>query len=360
MRGGALIVLDGRYRLNLAAQELQVEPVATGLEKLFAHWGIDVSDKLVMDRQNDVFPIPGERDLGNGVVVREIQQLPYPFFVHVSREAMGDNIMTSRLAAAVMHYVSPVRVTAPAKADDKKAGKDDKKGPAEPPRKVEVLLSSSDESWLEKAPQVQPDFRLYPQAGFGRPEKLTQGDQGPQPLAVAITGSFESLFAGKPEPRKGAQKDAQKDATKGESKDDSERLIERSPPDARVVVVGSSSFVTDELLELSQRAGAEYVQNNLELVQNMVDWAVADTDLLSIRSRGTHTRLLEIAPDGRGKWESINYGIVILGLGIVVALGMLRRRTLVPFELEPRGGKGGPDSGGDDDDKSEKDEEGRP
>jgi ABC-2 type transport system permease protein len=360
MRGGALIVLDGRYRLNLAAQELQVEPVATGLEKLFTHWGIDVSDKLVMDSRNDVFPIPGERDLGNGVVVREIQQLPYPFFVHVPREAMGDNIMTSRLSAAVMHYASPVRVTTPvANADDKKAaGKDDKKAAGAPPRKVEVLMSSSDDSWLQKAPQVQPDFRLYPQAGFGRPEKLGSGEQGAQPLAVAVTGSFESLFAGKPVAKNDAKKDDQKDSKKGESKDD-ERLIERSPPDARVVVVGSSSFVTDELLELSQRAGAEYVQNNLELVQNMVDWAVADTDLLSIRSRGTHTRLLEVAPDGRGKWETINYAIVILGLGIVVVLSILRRRTLVPIELDPRGGKGDPDPDGEDD-SSEKDEEGRP
>ncbi|HKE18607.1 MAG TPA: Gldg family protein [Kofleriaceae bacterium] len=362
MRGGALIVLDGRYRLNLSSQDLQVEPIVTGLEKLFARWGIDVGDRLVMDSRNDVFPIPGERDLGNGVVVREIQQLPYPFFVHVPREAMGDNIMTSRLSAAVMHYASPVRVTAP---EDKAAGDkkgDKKKDEAAPARKVEVLMSSSDDSWLQKSPQVQPDFRLYPQTGFGRPQNLTKGDEGAQPLAVAITGSFDSLFAHQPAPKK--------DAKKGDSKDESERLIERSPPDARVIVVGSSSFVTDELLELSQRAGADYVQNNLELVQNMVDWAVADTDLLSIRSRGTHTRLLEVAPESRGKWESINYGIVILGLGIVVAMSMLRRRTLVPIQLdqrggggrdpEPDGGGGGGGGGATDDAKSEKDEEGRP
>jgi ABC-2 type transport system permease protein len=345
MRGGALIVLDGRYRLNLAAQSLEVQPISTGLEKLLANWGIEVANTLIMDQQNDHFPIPVERDLGNGMIARDIQQLPYPFFVHVPSSAMSENIMTSRLAAAVFHFASPVitRETAPKPAADEKG----KKAAELPPRKVEVLMTSSENSWLQKAPQVQPDFRLYPEVGFGRPEKLAEGETGPHALAVAITGSFDSMFGGKkptvPLDRKPAEK-------KDEEK--SERLIERSPPDARVVVVGSSSFVTDELLQLSDRAGADYVANNLELVQNMVDWAVADTDLLSIRSRGSHTRLLEVAPDSRGKWESINYAIVILGLGIVVTMSVLRRRTLMPIELDERGEKSA-------DDSSEKDEEKR-
>jgi ABC-2 type transport system permease protein len=209
---------------------------------------------------------------------------------------------------------------------------------------------------------VQPDFRLYPNTGFGKPEAVAKGEGGSQPLAVAVTGSFDSLFAGKPQP----QKEAKKDDQKGDDAGDSDRLIERSPPDARVVVVGSSSFVTDELLELSQRAGADHVANNLAMVQNMVDWAVADTDLLTIRSRGSQTRLLEVAPDSRGKWESINYAIVILALGIVVTMSALRRRTQVPLALEPRrqmggggeaGGKGGKGGKGA---VTEKDEEERP
>ena len=165
-------------------------------------------------------------------------------------------------------------------------------------------------------------------------------------LAVAIT-AVRHRFGGKKPTQPLDRKPAEK-----KDEDKSERLIERSPPDARVVVVGSSSFVTDELLQLSDRAGADYVANNLELVQNMVDWAVADTDLLSIRSRGSHTRLLEVDPDSRGKWESINYAIVILGLGIVVTMSVLRRRTLLPIELDERGEKSA-------DDSSEKDEEKR-
>jgi hypothetical protein len=73
----------------------------------------------------------------------------------------------------------------------------------------------------------------------------------------------------------------------------------------------------------------------------MVDWAVADTDLLTIRSRGNHTRLLDVDPDAAGRWEWLNYGIVVLGLGIVVGINALRRRTLVPIELDARTGAAG-------------------
>jgi ABC-2 type transport system permease protein len=335
MRGGAVIVLAGRYRLDLSAPSLQLSPVATGLEKLLAAWGVEVAERLVLDSRNDVFPIPVERDLGGGVVTRQFQLLPYPFFVHVPGEAMGDNVMTSQLQAAVLHFASPITArTLPVKAADPKAAdaKKDANEPAPAPHKVEVLLSSSENAWLQKSTQIQPNFQLY-KGGFGRPSKPEDAQKAPYPLAVAVTGSFESAFA------KDAVPEAKKDENKPADKKGSERLIRRSPPDARLVVVGSSSFVADELQEVSKQAGAKYVENNLQLVQNMVDWAVADTDLLSIRSRSSANRLLEVTADQSRKWEFINYGIVVLGLGLVVASSMLRRRAIVPIELDPKKGE---------------------
>lgn len=347
MRGGSLIILDGRYRLNLTGQSLEVDMIQTGLEKLLSKWGVEVAEKMVLDTRNDTFPIPVDRDLGNGIIARDIRQLAYPFFVRVPGEEMSeDSIITSSLASSVLHFASPITVKAkldppkPAEGKDAKDAKKEEEARPPGPRKVEVLLSSSGESWLQKAPRIQPDFDLFPQVGFGKPNELPEADRGAFPLAVAITGGFDSAVADekKPEPKK----DEKTDPAKPEAAQ--ERLIKRSPPDARLVVVGSSSFVTDELLGLSRDAQADYGQNNLEMVQNMVDWAVADTDLLSIRSRGSHTRMLEIAPDSRGKWEWINYGIMILGLGVVVAASALRRRTLVPIELDPRAKRGESDS----------------
>src|SRR6185503_752280 len=121
--------------------------------------------------------------------------------------------------------------------------KDDK---AEPPRKVEVLMKSSGAAWTEKDPKVQPDFALHPGAGFARPNKVDKADQGPHSLAVAITGSFPSAFADQADDKK--EEPAKPDEKKDDDKKE-ERLIKHSPPDARLVVVGSSSFVSDEMLE---------------------------------------------------------------------------------------------------------------
>ncbi|HUS68318.1 MAG TPA: Gldg family protein [Kofleriaceae bacterium] len=325
MRGGALIVLDGRYRLNLEARQLEVLPVKSGLEDLLETWGIKVEPKLVLDSRNDSFPMPVERDLG-GLVVRDVKQLAYPFFLHVPRDAMSDGVITGNLAAAVWHYASPVT----AKPDQPSPAVDKKDADAEPPppRKVEVLMKSSDDSWLQAAPEVQPDFRLHPRAGFGKPSKVPDGEKGPHGLAIAVTGSFPSGVAGG-DKKQDAPKEGEPPAPAPE-----ERLLKRSPPDTRVVVAGSSSFVTDELFELSRQAGADYVVNNFELVQNMVDWAVADTDLLAIRSRGVHTRLLEVTEDSRGKWEWTNYGIMVVALAAVIGLTLMRRNQ-TPMELDP-------------------------
>ena len=337
MRGGALILLEGRYRLDLSQRTVDVQPVTTGLEKVLEKWGVEVKKELVLDSHSDSFPMPVDRDIG-GLVVREMRQLPYPFFVKVQRDAMSDGVITGQLAATVFHFASPVVV----KEEDKvAAGKDgDKKEEAAAPRKVEVLMKSSGDAWTDKAPKVQPDFALHPGSGFGRPEKVDKAEAGPHALAVAITGSFPSAFAdqaGADDKKDDENKD--EPAKPAEEKKD-ERLIKHSPPDARLVVVGSSSFVSDELLELSSQAGSDYVVNNVELVQNMVDWAVADTDLLAIRSRGSHTRILEIEEGARGKWEWANYGIMALALAAVVALTILRQRAQEPIPLDPRPGGG--------------------
>ncbi|HMG24806.1 MAG TPA: Gldg family protein, partial [Kofleriaceae bacterium] len=73
MRGGALVVLAGHYRLNLmgGGGGLTVEKVTTGLESAFQKWGITVGDDMVMDTRSDTFPVPQERDVGNGMVIRE-------------------------------------------------------------------------------------------------------------------------------------------------------------------------------------------------------------------------------------------------------------------------------------------------
>lgn len=119
------------------------------------------------------------------------------------------------------------------------------------------------------------------------------------------------------------------------------RTLKRSPDSARLVVVASSSFVNDLVLNLSRQVGGDRFTNNLHFVENVVDWSVADVDLLSIRSRGTFARtLLPLDASERQIWEFANYGAAVLALGAIAVYALSRRRRMSPMPLDPSHGKG--------------------
>jgi ABC-2 type transport system permease protein len=306
MRGGALVALAGRYRLA-PARGISVEKVTTGLEDLFKKWGVTVTDELVMDPRADKVPVPRERDVGNGQIVTEMAPLPYPFFVRMTGDQLASgSVITSGLPGTVMHFASPVKVEA-------KVGDDT--------RKVETLLRSSGEAWLSASPSVQPDFTTHGEKGFGIPKDLAADKRGSQVLGVAITGGFQSGVA-KPRDPKAPKPAAPEKPDK--------RLLEHSPPDTRMVIFGSSAFASDAVLGFAQQMKSDLALSNVELVHNAVDWALADTDLLSIRAQTTAARALTIEPDKRTKWRDINIALGFLGLAAVVGGVWLRRRNVTP------------------------------
>ena len=143
MRGGALVALYGRYRIAPAAG-LAVEKVTTGLEAMFQKWGITVSDEMVMDTKSDSFPVPINKDLGGGVIVRDIRKAPYPFFVEMDGDEVASNsVITAGLTGSVLHWGSPIKAEA-------KVGSDE--------HKVTTLLRSSDASWLTTTTAVEPNY----------------------------------------------------------------------------------------------------------------------------------------------------------------------------------------------------------
>ena len=303
MRGGALVALAGRYRLA-PSQGLAVEKVTTGLEAMFQKWGITVGDEMVMDTKSDVFPVPENRDLGNGIMVRDIHQLPYPFWVKMDGDQVSSSsVITAGLTGSVMHWAAPVKAEA-------KVGDDE--------HRVTTLLTSSDASWLTSSTKVEPDLRTYPQTGFAGPKDAAADKKGSQIMALTVTGGFASSVA-KP-------KDKPKDAAEAAN-----RVIEHSPPDTRIAVFGSSAFVSDDVLGLAQQMESDFATSNLELVHNAVDWSLADTDLLQIRSRNAASRALTVNADARGKWRSVNIGLAALGLALVVGFAWVRRRGVLPI-----------------------------
>ncbi len=313
MRGGAVVVLSGAFAMDAgAAGGISVKQVKSGLDELLARWGVKIQSQLVLDPQNEAFPIPIERNV-MGMTVRELQLLPYPFFVDVRPDGMAEGSpVVAGLPSVTLQWASPLELS-PAKEVS-----------------ATTLLRSSKGSWIQGTTNVQPNFEKHGEKGFA-----PEGEQKERPLAVVMVGRFKSAFADRPSPIwDGAPASQPASLPAGKKGDVAGRTLKESPPSARLAVIGSSELVNDLVLSLSRQTGSERFVSNLQLVQNLCDWAVADVDLLSIRSRGTFSRTLRpLEESSRSSWELANYAIALLGLGLIVGLSAARRRGIKPMTL---------------------------
>lgn len=302
MRGGAVVIADGGYSLipdqftgGLALTPIPNEQLTTWL----AAQGIARSSQIVMDRQNLPFPTVVQRNVG-GIQVQEVQAVNYPFFVDLRSDGMAArNPIVSSLPSVVLHWTTAVSPTVT--ADD---------------GRTTVLLQSSPNSWLGSAASINPDFQTYPDDGFPVGAPLER-----HPLAVARQGPFESYFAANPPA----------------TITDTIGILPSSPESSRLIVIGSGAFVEDKLLGLVEQLAQGAALNNLQFMQNVVDWSVEDTDLLAIRARGGSTRLLEPLSIGRqSTYEIGNYVVALLALVAVYVVRRTQSSRARPLDLLPR------------------------
>ena len=68
MRGGAVVALAGNYALaqQQYSTEIMVEALPNNLKDLLAHYGVQVEDGMVLDPQNEPFPVQVPRTVGRG------------------------------------------------------------------------------------------------------------------------------------------------------------------------------------------------------------------------------------------------------------------------------------------------------
>jgi len=310
MRGGVMLLAAGNTVIDQDPYSggLMGRPIVDGVAELLAHYGIHVGPELVLDQQNEPFPIPTVRQVGN-IQVQEYQALNYPYFVDVRSGGMANNHpLVSNLPAITLNWASPVQVDQAKNAE----------------RKVEVLLSSTAGAWLQTGNNILPDFTLYPETGFAQPA-TTQV----YTLAVAVQGTFDSYFAGKPSPFETMT--AEEGVTLPPA---GPGTIESSPETTRLLVVGSAEFLDDIVFQISSSMSGDRYLNSLQFVKNAVAWATADLDLLEIQARGSASRILaSLEESGQSFWEIVNYGVALLALLVLGGFVNMRRRNEQPMEL---------------------------
>jgi len=318
MRGGSVVVAGGNYALTSQPYSgtLGLKHVKNGLTDMLKSYGVTVGDSVVLDSQNTQFPVVVPRTV-NGVAVQEVQAVDYPFFVDVGANAMDHaSPITSNLPAVTVPWASPLSVAKGSSGS----------------RQVDVLLSSSPGSWTSTSTNIIPDFSTYPKHGFATGKTLKS-----RPLAVAIRGSFTSYFKDKKDPLQASGKSSGKSGSKQASGSGSPNaggvgVIPSSPDNARLVVIGSGEIANDTVLNLAGRLDQSLPAEDLQLLQNAVDWSTEDASLLSIRANGATTRVLEHLTQGQETgWEVGNYVWAVLALVLIAGVWQWRKRNRAPI-----------------------------
>ena len=328
MRGGTVVVAAGSYRATLTPQALSAMPIRSGLGDWLAHHGVTIDESLVMDPQNAAFPLPVTREVA-GFRFQDVRMLDYPYFVDVRGDGLNQDVpFTSASRQVTVAWASPVDVDAETNAN----------------RAVTTLLESSAGSWRSASTDIMPTL-----GAEGGVAYLPDGEQQANTLGVMLEGRFESFFDESPlvedtlpeeelisedgdeaEDVASAAEDSSDEAAEEEEDRDTlgtvTAVIEKSPESARLIVLGSASFVADQTVRMVGSADGTIYTGSLELMANIVDWAVEDQSLLGIRGRGHFNRTLDpMSEDQQRVWEYVNYALAVAGLAVVFVISWRRR-----------------------------------
>ena len=336
MRGGSVVLASSPFKVSRTEQALTAAPKKTGLEDWLKYQGVSVAPEMVLDQQNEPYPVPYQRRVGM-FSVQEIRMIDYPFFVNIRSEGMDSSSgILSGLPELTLNWASPV--TFEHKDGDQKTSF--------------TLVHSSKNSWSSESATIQPDFSRFPKLGFEQKDNSGSQPSGDKSLGLVVEGVFNSYFAGKDAPVLSADapdKKVQMPSPNGEKEDkDKQKFagkIDKSSESARLVVVSSDEFLNDQTLKIAASGGSNSYMSSLQLIENILDWSSEDRALLSIRGRSQFAnRLNPIEPGSQLFWEYTTYALELMGLLCVLFVykflqGVRERRHMQLLKLKVYGGR---------------------
>ncbi|MGA1864492.1 MAG: GldG family protein [bacterium] len=278
MQGGNGIFLVDMVKLQ-EGRQLAAEKVTTNINDMLAYYGVKLEPDLVLDRSSSMAAFSG------GFFHF---QVPYPFWPKVTKEGFDEsNPMVSKLESITLPWTSSVEV------QDKVI---EEKG-----LQKTILAQTSPHAWTQKG-----RFDLNPQQHFN----FRSTDLHKIPLAVMVSGFFESFYANREAPSKKEEK------------------LTKSTKETHIVVVGDSRFIQDDFLGRFPENAAFFL--------NMVDWLTMGDALIGIRTREkTERPLPELSDEKKALIRYINiFGVslLIILFGLVKFI-LRRRKRFASYEL---------------------------
>ena len=291
MKGGSVaFFLDSFNEIMPSQQEMMYgqtpiyEPLNTGLEKLVAHYGVEVDKSYVMDENCFV---QQQKDRNGSV-----QETPIYFAPQITMENINNDLpFMKNIKGLIVLDVSPLNITV-----------EDGGG-----LNAAVLFSSSDKSW-----NVSDNINLYNPTTI-YPPAMT--DRQKSDLAVLLEGSLTSYFDGKALPEPPAPQDSEEKDVTALSFDNPDLTGEQgfvpSSQNARIFVAGSSAILADNVIDPT---GAS---PNSMMIQNIVDYLNGREDYAIMRSKGQgYNPLQEVNSATKSFLKGLN--IVFLPVLIII------------------------------------------
>jgi ABC-2 type transport system permease protein len=271
------------------------------LFQLLEKWGVRVDDKLVMSDRNAPFPVQVPRQIPGGPTLQTIELVPYPFFPDLRGEQLNlEHAALAGIAGLTMPWSSPVSLVA------------------------ETLENRTSE-WLVRTDAqatLRADGKIDPERTGGGLAWPATGEPKQETLGLALVGKFPSYFADLPNPNvEGA-----------EGPDTSGQTLKSSVEEGRLVVLGSSELTSDLLVQIASRIQSDQHAGNVQLLQNLLDWTLQDTELLSIRTAGAFSRTIRPVTDAEASAIEIRtWLLVLLPVLVVVGIPYYRRQRTTPI-----------------------------
>lgn len=280
MNGGKVAFLLNKMDANLQPKNPYERPMARaidlGIEDLLENYGVRINNDLIRDRQCASISVVQQQGR-----FQFQSQIPFPYLPNAMNFDKSNPIVKD-LKGIIFYFVSSIDTTL---AQSKGL-------------KAEVLVRSSKYSGRQTGFLLIDPYYSY---------KLEDFLESNIPMAVAINGSFNSLFS--------------------ETYGKTVGLIspKSKSPETSIIVIGDGDFMKDELTANP---------SNSIFFTNIIDYLADDIGLITIRSKDVTPPQLQQVADGTKK--IIKYVNILLPSLLIIAYGIMRwrRRLFIKRSFE--------------------------